>query len=154
MDFLSHNTRNFHMKEYAINCHCGSPAHLQSNSVLYGKEYGNGKAYICDRFPACRGSVGVHPNGKPLGSIPDDETKGLRRQLHATIDHLWMNRPHNQRKKYRGKVYGWLRHITGMTAEECHIGNFDEDTCRRVLTLIEENSWRAPKDEVKLNESF
>lgn len=136
------------MREFPVTCFCGSPAHLRDNSILYGgKSYGNGKAYICDRFPECRGSVGVHPNGKPLGIIPDQETKGLRRQLHATVDHLWQNRPYQQRKKARGKVYGWLRRITGMSAEECHIGNFDAETCRWVLQLVEDNPFRHSKND-------
>jgi hypothetical protein len=84
------------MREYPVPCYCGSPAHLRDNSLLYnGKSYGNGKAYICDRFPDCRGSVGVHPNGKPLGTIPDEETKKLRRSVHTIIDPCGRTNPTN-----------------------------------------------------------
>jgi hypothetical protein len=130
------------MKEYPVTCYCGSPARLQDNSLIYnGKSYGNGKAYICSRFPECRGSVGVHPNGKPLGTIPDQATKLLRRKLHATIDPLWQNQD-RPKKKARGSVYGWLRRILNMSAEECHIGNFDAETCRRALHAIAENPYQ------------
>jgi hypothetical protein len=127
------------MKEYPVICFCGSPASLQDNSLLYnGKSYGNGKAYICDRFPECRGSVGVHPNGKPLGTIPDQETKKLRMAVHAVIDPLWRNQVHQPKRVARGAVYGYLRHIMGMTAEECHIGNFTAADCRKALRAIEQ----------------
>jgi hypothetical protein len=107
--------------------------------MLYnGKSYGNGWAYICNRFPKCRGSVGVHPNGKPLGTIPDQETKQLRIQLHAVIDPLWRNQTHQPKRVARGAVYGYLRHIMEMTAEECHIGNFTADDCRRAMRAIQE----------------
>lgn len=130
------------MKEYPVTCHCGSPAHLRDNSLLYnGKSYGNGKAYICDRFPACRGSIGVHPSGKPLGNIPDEQTKVMRRKLHAIIDPLWQNQTYRSRKKARGSVYGYLRRILNLSAEECHIGNFDADMCLRAMTAVRENPY-------------
>lgn len=130
------------MKEYPVTCYCGSEAHLQNNSLLYnGKSFGNGKAYICDRFPACRGSVGVHPSGKPLGNIPDEQTKVMRRKLHAIIDPLWQNQSYYSRKKARGHVYGYLRRILNLSAEECHIGNFDADQCLRAMTAIRENPY-------------
>lgn len=130
------------MNEYPVTCFCGSPAHLLPNSLLYnGKSYGNSKAYICDRFPECRGSVGVHPNGKPLGTIPDEHTKSLRRKLHAIIDPLWQNQAYQSRRKARGQVYGWLRHIMQMTPDECHIGMFDADTCVQAMEKIRENPY-------------
>lgn len=148
------------VKEYPVDCFCGSSASLGPNSVLYnGKTYGNGMAYICDRFPDCRGSVGVHPNGKPLGTIPDDRTKKLRRVLHGIIDPLWQNRPYQQRRKARGQVYGWLRKIMDMTAEECHIGNFDAQTCTQALLMIEAYPFNGKKviigyDEFNNKETF
>lgn len=130
------------MNEYPVTCFCGSSAHLRDNSLLYnGKSYGNGKAYICDRFPDCRGSVGVHPNGKPLGNIPDEQTKVMRRKLHAIVDPLWQNHPYHNRRKARGSVYGYLRRLLNMTAEECHIGNFDAETCLRAMKAIRENPY-------------
>lgn len=130
------------MKEYPVTCFCGSPAHLHSNSKLYnGKEYGNGKAYICDRFPACRGSVGVHPNGKPLGTIPDPQTKQLRIKLHAIVDPLWRDQTERPKKKARGSVYGWLQRISGLSAAECHIGMFDAEMCLKMMKLIRENPY-------------
>lgn len=130
------------MQEYPVECFCGSPAHLQENSLLYnGRSYGNGKAYICDRFPLCRGSVGVHPNGKPLGTIPDESTKKLRMAVHAKIDPLWRGRTDISKHKARGSVYGWLRHIMDMTPTECHIGNFTAEQCTQALERIEANPY-------------
>lgn len=135
------------MKEYPVTCFCGSRARLQKNSVLYGKLYGNGWAYVCKRFPDCRGSVGVHPGGKPLGTIPDEQTKVMRRKLHAIVDPLWQQQD-RPKKKARGSVYGWLRHVMDMTAEECHIGNFDANTCLRAMRLIRENPYIQPGDKL------
>lgn len=130
------------MKESEVICYCGSPAKLQSNSVLYGKEYGNGRAYICTRFPDCRGSVGTHPNGKPLGHIPDEQTKVMRRKLHAIVDPLWQNSGVRSRKKARGSVYGYLQRITGLSPKECHIGMMTAEQCLETMKAIRENPYR------------
>lgn len=116
-----------------MKCHCGSTASLKSNSLLYnGKEYGNGRAYICDRFPACRGSVGTHTGSKkPLGTIVDDDTKKLRMAVHAKIDPLWKRGITSRNQLYRN-----LDRIVGYTY---HTGEADAETCRKILALnIEE----------------
>lgn len=115
-----------------IKCYCGSDASLRDNSLIYaGKSYGNGKAYICNRFPECRGSVGTHPDGKPLGTIPDSETKKLRIQVHALIDPLWKGK-----KKKRGSVYGWLERIMGIKSP--HIGSFTKEDCLNTIERIKQ----------------
>lgn len=119
-------------------CHCGSTASLRSNALLYnGKEYGNGKAWICDRFPECRGSVGTHPDGRPLGTIPDAETKRLRITVHSMIDPIWRQLG---KKKLRGSVYGWLKRITG-SQKEIHIGETTKEDCLRLIQLIKANPY-------------
>lgn len=124
-------------KDFRVACFCGSTASIRSNAIIYnGREYGNGKAWICDRFPDCRGSVGTHPDGKPLGTIPDAETKKLRIQVHAVIDPIWKG----QSKKKRGSVYGWLKRITG-SQKEIHIGETTKEDCLRLLELIEQNPY-------------
>jgi hypothetical protein len=107
-------------------CYCGSQSSLQSNSLIYnGKEYGNGKVWLCDRFPACRGSVGTHPDGRPLGTIPDAETKKLRMEVHALIDPVWKSG-----KLKRGQVYARLSKAIGKTY---HTGETTVDDCRKIL---------------------
>lgn len=127
-----------------ITCHYGSSASLQPNSRIYnGKSYGNGLAYICDRFPVCRGSVGTHPDGRPLGTIPDEETKKLRIQVHALIDPHWKNASNGRsRSKNRGSVYGWLKRILGDGVREIHVGEMTKADCLRALEEIPKNPYR------------
>src|SRR3990167_7573172 len=117
-------------------CFCGSSSSLRSNALIYnGKEYGNGKIWLCDRFPACRGSVGTHPDGKPLGIVPTEEVKKLRIKLHAVIDPLWKDD-----KKKRGSVYGWLKRIMG---REIHMGETTKEDCLKILEAIEANPYKS-----------
>lgn len=124
-------------------CYCGSPAHLDTNAKIYnGKEYGRGRIWLCDRYPACWGSVGTHPDDRPLGTIPDPETKKLRIEVHALIDPLWKTAEGSAKRKKRGSVYGYLRRIMNMTADECHIGNFTADQCIEALEQIALNPYQ------------
>lgn len=111
------------------NCFCGAKASLQNNSLLYnGKSYGNGKAWICTRFPECRGAVGTHPDGRPLGSIVDQATKNLRMEVHALIDPLWRHG-----KWSRKRVYKKLSAAIGKTY---HTGDMNAKDCEKLLEMI------------------
>lgn len=113
-----------------VKCYCGSSASLRSNSLLYrGKEYGNGRAWICDRYPECLGSIGTHPDGRPLGTIPDEETKKLRIQVHALMDPLWKSK-----KITRNSMYYKLGKAMGKRA--FHVGESNAAECRAALEII------------------
>lgn len=112
-----------------IQCYCGGMATLKSNAEIYGREYGNGRAWVCENFAVCRGSVGTHPNGGALGTIPDPETKKLRMEVHAAIDPIWKS------KKYsRGHMYRRIAEVLGVPI--FHVGTSTATQCREVLKLV------------------
>ena len=125
----------------APTCFCGSTSHLDSNAKIYGREYGNGKVYLCDNWPKCDGAVGTDPKGKPLGTMTDGETRKLRRKLHSIIDPLWQNQ-NRPRRKARGSVYGWMQRISGLSPKECHIAMFDAKQCITMLGAIAKNPYK------------
>lgn len=126
-----------------VTCFCGSPAKLGSNATIYGKEYGNGMAWICTRFPACRGYVGAHNTGDALGTIVDADTKKLRMRIHAIIDPLWREANNGRsRKRNRGSVYGWMRRIMELD-RPYHTGELSKDECLRALERIPQNPYRT-----------
>lgn len=134
-----------------VKCFCGSSTSLQSNSLIYnGKEYGNGKIWLCDRFPSCRGSVGTHPDGRPLGTIPDEETKKLRIKVHAMIDPIWKSSQSSYRyqKKLRGSVYGWLKRIMNSN-KEIHVGETTKEDCIKLMEAIKNNPFEVKPQENK-----
>ena len=109
-----------------ITCYCGGKATKQSNANIYGREYGNGMAYICED---CKGYVGCHNDGRPLGTIVDKETKQLRMKVHAIIDPLWKS------KKYKRKtVYKRIAEALGVNS--FHTGECDAETCNVVIETI------------------
>lgn len=90
-----------------------------------------GPFYGCTGFPACRGSHGAHPDGRPLGTPGDSATKRARKAAHKAFDPLWRTRVFAS----RFDAYGWLAEQLGLTRSECHISKFDEAGCARVIEL-------------------
>jgi hypothetical protein len=109
-----------------MKCSCGGNATLQSNAIIYGRTYGNGMAFICD---TCKGYVGCHNDGRPLGTIVDKETKELRTQIHALIDPLWKSG-----KNKRGTMYRMI--AEELKKDSFHVGECDKETAKKVLKIL------------------
>lgn len=134
--------------------YCGSNAPLDNTTKIYhGRDYG--LAYICEKFPICDSYVGVHKDsGKPLGRLANKELREWKIKAHAVFDELWQRKFAKRRaglpgksgnpggvtykKGYaRGSAYKWLAQQLGITSDECHIGMFDIDMCKRVVEICE-----------------
>lgn len=103
---------------------CSAPMRLRDSR--YGKFWG------CTRFPVCRGTHGAHPDGRPLGTPADSDTKRLRMMVHEIFDVAWQSGSLS-----RNKAYKRLAKAMGITREQCHIGTFDAPTCRRAIEIIQ-----------------
>lgn len=110
--------------------YCGNDVVLTSNAELYGREYGNGKCYLCRN---CKASVGVHPDlVTPLGRLADKELKDLKMKCHELFDPYWKNK-----KMYRHECYKILAREMGIDAKECHFGWFDKGMLLRALSILQ-----------------
>lgn len=113
-----------------ITCdYCGSPATLEDSKVVYGKSYG--PIYICRCVPGDIAYVGCHKGTEePLGRLANLNLRQWKIKAHWAFDPLW--------KKgliSRGRAYRWLADELGIPKEECHIGMFDVQMCKRVVEL-------------------
>ncbi len=65
-----------------------------------------------------------------MGRIADKHLRELKRQAHESFDRIW-------KEGYikRSKAYRLLSDALGLPAEQTHIGMFDEDLCRRTISL-------------------
>ena len=86
------------------------------------------------RCPKCQARVGCHPNStRPLGRLANSELRIEKSMAHTAFDVLWklgnMSRP---------QAYAWLSEAMGIPPEECHIGMFDLQQCRKVVELVKE----------------
>jgi hypothetical protein len=123
--------------------YCGEYATLQSSDKIYRGTY-FGMAYICKNFPVCDSYVGVHKGTTtPLGRLANSELRMWKKKAHNIFDPLWkikFEREKIKKSKYkkswaRGSAYKWLAKQLGISVEECHIGMFDIDTCKKVVQI-------------------
>lgn len=107
--------------------YCGSPTKLVDDTEIYGRSYGT-KCYVCK---PCGAWVGCHKNSdKALGRVANKELRQLKHQAHEAFDPIWKD-------GYlpRTAAYEVLSGAFGLPIEQTHIGMFDEEMCRKVISL-------------------
>ena len=103
---------------------CGGAVQYTSNAVIYGREYGSGRCYLCT---SCGAFVGTH---KPW-------------PREALFDSFWRGKRKAQKK--REDLYFWLSEQMGISREDCHFGYFDLEQLRqayRILQTIQRQEMR------------
>ena len=112
--------------------YCGEEAVLKDSKVIYRRSYG--MAWICWNYPQCDAYVGCHKGtDKPLGRLANKELREAKKAAHAAFDPLWLKA--KDRRGERHKAYAWLAESLGIERDDCHIGMFDVETCKRVVAL-------------------
>lgn len=88
--------------------------------------------YVCT---PCDARVGCHPGtDKPLGRLANSDLRKAKQAAHAAFDPLWREL---DLFKNRRKAYAWLSEQLGISKKKCHIGMFDEPTCRRAQKIAQ-----------------
>lgn len=119
---------------------CNSQVELMSNSVIYGREYGNGVCYKCIN---CDSYTGVHDKPKnngdyiALGLIANREMRELKKQCHAIFDPVWKE---NKDKIKRKHTYFYLADHLEIEMKDCHFGHFDLEILQKSLIILEDFS--------------
>ena len=86
------------------------------------------------RCISCDAHVGCHPGtDKPLGSLADSNLRSLRSKLHSIFDPLWKEGIWGTRRQ----AYLKLSYLLGIELNECHIGKFNVDQCKKAMIIIE-----------------
>ena len=91
-----------------------------------------GGFYGCENYPQCTTTHGAHPNGSPLGTPGDEETRKYRIRAHKLFDKLWKTGILN-----RSEAYQFLRRVMHLSGKEAHIGSFSKDECEELIFQVE-----------------
>lgn len=120
--------------------YCEQPAQLITGAEMYPRRPDLANRYFW-RCAPCDAHVGCHQAGngygdgtQPLGRLANAALRHARSLAHAAFDPLWKGK-HRPMNRYR--AYEWLSEQLGLSPAETHIGEFDEATCARVITLCE-----------------
>ncbi len=118
--------------------YCGNVASLVTGEAIYPHhpDLHSQRFWQCS---PCHAYVGCHkPNKRlgfdgtqPLGRLANPELRKAKVNAHAAFDSLWRNGSMD-----RNRAYAWLAGELGIGVEDCHIGEFDVDTCKRVVALV------------------
>lgn len=112
---------------------CGGKVVYTSNAVVYGREYGSGRCYLCTQ---CGAFVGTHrpwPR-EALGILADKPMRELKVVCHGLFDAYWKGKP--KARKKREDLYAWLAGQLGIPLELCHFGYFDLKTLERAFAVL------------------
>lgn len=110
--------------------YCGEHAELVGGHVVYPHRPDLRARWFWLCRP-CGAYVGCHKGTiSPLGRLANAELRAAKIVAHAAFDRLW-----NGTNLRRKDAYRMLAHRMGIPAEECHIGMFDAEQCRRVIDV-------------------
>ena len=112
---------------------CGGPVTYGSNARIYGREYGSGYCYLCER---CGAYVGTHkPRPREaLGLLANEPMRTGKKMCHAIFDSFWKGKPKAGKK--RRDLYCWLAHKMDIPVGDCHFGYFGIDQLRRAYIIL------------------
>lgn len=91
-------------------------------------------AYVgCHKKGAFIPGVGVSDGTVPLGRLANVHLRYWKRRVHDVLDPLWQSG-----RMHRGELYKALARHLGIKTKDCHVGMFDESTCRRAIKYLSE----------------
>lgn len=84
--------------------------------------------------PSCKARVGCHgKSDKPLGRLANAHTRKLKIAAHEAFDPLW-----KEGHLSRTEAYAVLQRLTGLSADECHMGMMTDHMLGKVVNLCRE----------------
>lgn len=113
--------------------YCKSDANLVMGHEIYPHrlDLADLKMWAC--LP-CDARVGTHKNSpehKPLGRLANAELRKAKMAAHAAFDPLWKSG-----RMSRKKAYSMLAERMSIPKDQAHIGMFDVDQCKAVVTIF------------------
>lgn len=119
--------------------YCGKKAKLVNGDKIYPyiKKLGVKKFWMCSD---CEAYVGCHrksvftnfKNNVPLGRLANKKLRWYKVRVHELFDKCWKGKG----RKARTRAYKRFAKIMDMPTEECHIGMFDVETCKKAIKLL------------------
>lgn len=115
--------------------YCGNEANLVLGIEIYPGRESAARKLFYECLP-CDAHVGCHRDSTtPFGTLANYELRGLRQKTHREFDWLYKN-PEKSRMR-RKDSYKWLARQLDIAPEDCHIGMFDRNQCKRAIAIVQ-----------------
>jgi hypothetical protein len=110
----------------------------KESKLVTGKEiYPHRPDLFHKRFYSCMpcgAYVGCHPGSiRPLGRLANKELRNEKLKTHSIFDPIWKSG-----KMSRASAYKKLSKAIGIKAEECHVGMFTVELCKKAQAAAAE----------------
>lgn len=120
--------------------YCSKETEFVDSAEVYQISYG--MIYLCRD---CQAWVGVHEGtDKALGRLANEELREWKKKAHRTFDPIAKGGlikkifpKYLSSTSVREKAYMWLAEHMGIKREYCHIGMFDVEECKQVISICE-----------------
>jgi hypothetical protein len=123
--------------------YCSQPAKLVTGAVIYPHrpDLADGQYWSCepcDAYVGChRSGIGYGDGTRPLGRLADAGLRRAKSAAHRAFDPMWKDGTFT-----RKQAYLWLAGKLGIPVNSCHIGEFDETMCLRVIQAVKDESCK------------
>jgi ssDNA-binding Zn-finger/Zn-ribbon topoisomerase 1 len=112
--------------DYALKCaDCGARMQIVASPKFKRPFYG------CSRFPECRGTIGAHKDGSPLGIPINAAGRETRKRAHEVFDQIWKEKVLTRQDAYR-----WMQEAMGLSSENAHIAKLTAEQCEKLILLV------------------
>ena len=115
---------------------CGGDVIFTDNKIIYGKNFGSGKMYLCTK---CNAYVGTHEPRptEALGLLANKEMRDMKMKCHELFDDKWKHeRTSKARHRARQQAYKDLAEALNISLDDCHFGYFDMDMLSRAYGIL------------------
>ncbi len=114
--------------------YCNKKSKLVKGREVYPRSPSLGDKDIYQCKP-CDALVGCHPGTiTPLGRLANAQLRKAKMAAHVAFDLRWVSAATGRGSKRR-IAYQWLADQLNIDKEECHIGYFDLEMCKRVVEV-------------------
>lgn len=110
--------------------YCNQESELVDGTVMYPHrpDLSSLLFYLCHN---CEASIGCHKGtSRPLGRLANKELRQYKMKAHAEFDPLWQDG-----SMTRTQAYELLAKEMQLNPDDCHIGMFDVDDCKKVIEI-------------------
>jgi len=124
--------------------YCFKSVEFITSKEFYGVDYKT-NLYVCR---PCDARVGTHGNSdKALGTLANKQLRALRMACHYSFDKTWKTR-RRRKNAARTRAYRWLQAEMNLTEQEAHIGRFDVEQCKKLLSIMNKMTLEQFKERI------
>lgn len=115
---------------------CNGDVIFTDNKIIYGKNYGSGKMYICTKCGAYVGTHEPRPT-EAFGLLADKQMRDMKMKCHELFDAKWRHEKTSKARHHaRNKAYENLAKALNIPLNECHFGYFDIDMLNKAYEIL------------------